>query len=54
MDLYEPVLGSYLMPIHDSQYVKHSDLVRGCLVDAGRSDYVKEEQRLVEDTWHCL
>jgi len=54
MDLYEPVLGSYLMPIHDIYCVKNSDSMRGCLVDAGRSDYVKEEQRLVEDTWHYL
>lgn len=47
MDLYEPVLGSYLVPVHDIQCVKNSDSVRGCLVKAGRSEYLKEEQRPV-------
>jgi len=54
MDLYEPVLGSYLISVHDIQCVKNSDSVRGCLVEVGRSDHVKEEQRSVEDTWNCL
>jgi hypothetical protein len=54
MDLYEPVLGSYLIPVYDIQCVKNSDSVRDCLVEAGRSKHVKEEQRPVEDTWNCL
>jgi hypothetical protein len=34
--------------------VKNSDSVLRCLVEAGRSDYVKEEQRPVGDTQNCL
>lgn len=53
MDLYEPVLVSYLMHDHDIVSVKNSDSVWGCLVDSGRSDYVKDEQRSLEDNWNC-